>query len=80
MARIAKFYERLPKGAAPDRATGGPIGWYQAKYFGKNPSAARKSHPATVEVSRDGYSSAAGSPCWKIMNIFWLTNVQQSGM
>ena len=45
MARIAKFYERLPKGAAPDRATGGLIGRYQAKYFGKNPSAARKSRP-----------------------------------
>jgi len=43
MARIAKFYERLPKGAAPDRATGGLIGRYQARYMGKNPSAARKS-------------------------------------
>lgn len=41
MARIVKFYERLPKGPAPERATGGPLGWYQAKYFGKNPSAAR---------------------------------------
>merc|ERR1711939_1059666 len=40
MARIVKFYERLPKGPAPERATGGPLGWYQAKYFGKNPSAA----------------------------------------
>ncbi|KAK5947652.1 ATP synthase f chain, mitochondrial precursor [Knufia obscura] len=43
MARIAKFYERLPKGAAPDRATGGLLGRYQARYMGKNPSAARKS-------------------------------------
>jgi F-type H+-transporting ATPase subunit f len=41
MARIVRFYERLPKGPAPERATGGPLGWYQAKYFGKNPSAAR---------------------------------------
>jgi hypothetical protein len=41
MARIAKFYEKLPKGAAPERAAGGPLSWYQAKYFGKNPSAAR---------------------------------------
>jgi len=50
MARIAKFYERLPKGAAPDRATGGLIGRYQARYMGKNPSAARKllhNHPLT---------------------------------
>ena len=42
MARIAKFYEKLPKGAAPDRSTGGLIGRYQARYFGKNPSAARE--------------------------------------
>jgi hypothetical protein len=41
MARIAKFYEKLPKGPAPERAPSGPLGWYQAKYFGKNPSAAR---------------------------------------
>ncbi|KIY01227.1 uncharacterized protein Z520_02779 [Fonsecaea multimorphosa CBS 102226] len=40
MARIAKFYEKLPKGSAPARAPSGPLGWYQAKYFGKNPSAA----------------------------------------
>jgi F-type H+-transporting ATPase subunit f len=41
MANIAKFYEKLPKGPAPERAPSGPLGWYQAKYFGKNPSAAR---------------------------------------
>ncbi|KAJ9622208.1 ATP synthase f chain, mitochondrial precursor [Knufia peltigerae] len=41
MAKIAKFYEQLPKGPAPQRAPSGPLGWYQAKYFGKNPSAAR---------------------------------------
>ncbi|ETI21127.1 hypothetical protein G647_07471 [Cladophialophora carrionii CBS 160.54] len=40
MANIAKFYEKLPKGPAPERAPAGPLGWYQAKYFGKNPSAA----------------------------------------
>ncbi|KIW12860.1 hypothetical protein PV08_08047 [Exophiala spinifera] len=40
MAKIAKFYEQLPKGPAPQRAPSGPLGWYQAKYFGKNPSAA----------------------------------------
>lgn len=42
MARIAKFYEKLPKGQAPERATGGLFGRYQARYMGKNPSAARK--------------------------------------
>jgi len=40
MARIAKFYERLPKGPAPEIKPSGLLGRYQAKYFGKEPSAA----------------------------------------
>jgi len=40
MARIAKFYERLPKGPAPEIKSSGLLGRYQDKYFGKNPSAA----------------------------------------
>ena len=43
MARIAKFYEQLPKGPAPEVKATGIMGRYQAKYFGKNPSAARTS-------------------------------------
>lgn len=42
MARIAKFYERLPKGPAPEIKSSGLLGRYQDKYFGKNPSAARE--------------------------------------
>jgi F-type H+-transporting ATPase subunit f len=42
MARIAKFYERLPKGPAPELKPSGLLGRYQAKYFGKEPSAARE--------------------------------------
>ena len=42
MARIAKFYERLPKGPAPEVKPSGLLGRYQAAYFGKNPSAARE--------------------------------------
>lgn len=41
MARIAKFYERLPKGPAPEIKSSGLLGRYQDKYFGKNASAAR---------------------------------------
>lgn len=41
MARIAKFYEKLPKGPAPARQASGLLGRYQARYFGQNPSAAR---------------------------------------
>ena len=43
MARIAKFYERLPKGAAPEIKPSGLLQWYQHKYMGKNPSATRES-------------------------------------
>lgn len=43
MARIAKFYEQLPKGAAPPIQPSGLLGRYQARYFGKNASAARMS-------------------------------------
>ena len=42
MARIAKFYERLPKGSAPEVKSSGLLGRYQNRYFGKNPSATRE--------------------------------------
>jgi len=42
MARIAKFYERLPKGPAPPIKSSGLLGRYQDRYFGKNPSATRE--------------------------------------
>ncbi len=41
MARIAKFYERLPKGPMPEIKPRGLLERYQHRYFGKNPSAAR---------------------------------------
>jgi hypothetical protein len=44
MARIAKFYEQLPKGSAPPVKATGLLGRYQARYFGKNPSAAREQY------------------------------------
>ncbi|OAX83906.1 hypothetical protein ACJ72_01719, partial [Emergomyces africanus] len=39
MERIVGFYEKLPRGAAPEIKPTGLIGRYQARYFGKNPSA-----------------------------------------
>lgn len=77
MARIAKFYERLPKGAAPDRATGGPLGWYQAKYFGKNPSAARKSHLSRHDEQIYSWRPSNGARSQKRMETNDL--IQQSG-
>ena len=41
MQRVVSFYEKLPRGAAPEVKAKGLLGRYQAKYFGKNPSAAR---------------------------------------
>lgn len=41
MQRVISFYEKLPRGSAQEVKPKGLIGRYQAKYFGKNPSAAR---------------------------------------
>ncbi len=41
MQRVVNFYEKLPRGAAPEVKATGILGKYQAKHFGKNPSAKR---------------------------------------
>jgi F-type H+-transporting ATPase subunit f len=41
MQRVVSFYEKLPRGSAPDVKPKGLLGRYQARYFGKNASAAR---------------------------------------
>lgn len=43
MQRVVSFYEKLPRGAAPEPSGGGLLARYQARYFGKNPSPARQS-------------------------------------
>ena len=42
MQRVVSFYEKLPRGPAPEVKATGLLGRYQARYFGKKPSAARK--------------------------------------
>ncbi|KAI4242140.1 MAG: hypothetical protein L6R40_004183 [Gallowayella cf. fulva] len=42
MERVVSFYEKLPRGRRPDERPKGLLERYQARYFGKNPSAARK--------------------------------------
>ena len=42
MQNVVSFYERLPRGSAPEPKPRGLLGWYQAKYMGRNPSAMRK--------------------------------------
>jgi F-type H+-transporting ATPase subunit f len=44
MQRVVNFYEKLPRGPAPEVKATGILGRYQAKHFGKNPSAARTSN------------------------------------
>jgi hypothetical protein len=41
MQRVVNFYEKLPRGAAPEVKATGFLGRYQAKHFGKNPTAKR---------------------------------------
>jgi F-type H+-transporting ATPase subunit f len=50
MSRVVSFYEKLPRGAAPEIKPKGLIGRYQAKYFGKNASAARMLIVATPSI------------------------------
>lgn len=41
MQRVVNFYQKLPRGAAPEVKATGFLGRYQAKHFGKNPSGKR---------------------------------------
>ena len=38
MQRVVSFYEKLPRGPAPEVKPHGLFERYQARYFGKNPS------------------------------------------
>ena len=41
MQRVVSFYEKLPRGPAPEAKAKGILGRYQAKYFGKKTSVQR---------------------------------------
>lgn len=43
MQKVVSFYEKLPRGAAPEVQAKGLLGRYQKAYFGKNASAMRMS-------------------------------------
>ncbi|KAI5457166.1 mitochondrial F1-F0 ATP synthase subunit F of fungi-domain-containing protein [Mariannaea sp. PMI_226] len=55
MQRVVSFYEKLPRGAAPQVKAKGIIGKYQEKHFGKNPSAKPIIH-AIVFLVAIGYA------------------------
>lgn len=50
MKRVVNFYEKLPRGAAPEVKATGILGRYQAKHFGKNPSAMRTYQEARLHL------------------------------
>lgn len=43
MQNVVGFYEKLPRGAAPQQQARGPLQWYRMRYMGKNPSPMRMS-------------------------------------
>jgi hypothetical protein len=43
MQKVVNFYEKLPRGAAPEVQAKGLLGRYQKKYMGKNASGRRTS-------------------------------------
>ena len=43
MQKVVSFYEKLPRGPAPEPEAKGLLGRYAKKYMGKNPSGRRKS-------------------------------------
>lgn len=61
MTRVVSFYEKLPRGPAETPKPRGLMERYQARYFGDNPSSARKCYPLGSMVSSiaDMYSYLA---------------------
>lgn len=54
MKRVVNFYSKLPRGAAPEQKATGILGRYQAKHFGKNPTAKRTfAWPLTLSLRQD---------------------------
>jgi hypothetical protein len=71
MSRVVSFYEKLPRGSAPDVKPKGLFGRYQARYFGKNPSATRMfpESPFAMESQKLIYPNFSYHPhhrfrCW----------------
>lgn len=50
MQRVVSFYEKLPRGAAPEVQAKGLLGRYQAKHFGKNTSVKRTSPSEQLDL------------------------------
>ncbi|EGX95762.1 mitochondrial F1F0 ATP synthase subunit F Atp17 [Cordyceps militaris CM01] len=54
MQRVVSFYEKLPRGVAPEAKAKGLLGRYQARYFGKKASATRMDYlPQNLSFLRE---------------------------
>jgi hypothetical protein len=57
MQKVVSFYEKLPRGPAPEPEGKGLLGRYQKKYFGKNASARRAYTQNNAQMLRGVCSS-----------------------
>lgn len=48
MQKVVNFYEKLPRGPAPEPEARGLLGRYQKRYMGKNASAKRAYIPGST--------------------------------
>ncbi|RMY04250.1 hypothetical protein D0867_10423 [Hortaea werneckii] len=65
MKRVVGFYEKLPRGPAPQPQAKGFLQWYQLKYMsGRNPSTARTyiHTPRRPEREKEKESEELGNP------------------
>lgn len=65
MSRVVSFYEKLPRGPAPAPQPKGLIERYQAKHFGKNPTAKRKNSLQEVFEEEELTLNSAHPPDWR---------------
>ncbi|KAK4574830.1 ATP synthase f chain, mitochondrial precursor [Recurvomyces mirabilis] len=59
MQRVVSFYEKLPRGPAPQAKARGPLEWYSLRYMtGRNPSVMRMSDPRCDGNGEQGDANA----------------------
>lgn len=61
MQNVVSFYEKLPRGSAPEPRPRGFLQWYQAKYMGKNPRAMRMSIQASISKVRNVFANISAA-------------------
>ena len=70
MQRVVSFYEKLPRGPAPEIQPKGLFARYQARYFGKNPSATREPSSKVSDSTRQFRANT----CHSHHPYYWLSH------